>query len=358
MKTSVSPLWAQLRAELQILARNGEQLLLTLIIPVMLLVFFGMTDVLPTGFDDHMDFLTPGVIALAIMSSSMVSLGIATGFERSYKVLKRLGVTPLGRPRWLIAKVITILVVQFIQLGILIPVALLLDWPMHDIAEEYLYSVHMFQHMSLTYFVPPLLILAIPEWFIRTLVGEGRAYRALRFMCHPVRAALLFNVGLMVSHIPGVVNASVSNGPLHYTVHILLVLSSMLMWMPVCGPIREFHLTSMSKMIYLFLNSVVATVPAGWLTFAEGVVYKHYNIPVRVWGISIGDDQQIAGAMMKLGGSAFLWTIIGVMFIKNFVFTFRRENESAYVREEEELTTADVERAFSASPPQPEPNNR
>jgi putative membrane protein len=229
---------------------------------------------------------------------------------------------------------------------------------MHDIAEEYLYSVHMFQHMSLTYFMPPLLILAIPEWFIRTLVGEGRAYRALRFMCHPVRAALLFNVGLMVSHIPGVVNASVSNGPLHYTVHILLVLSSMLMWMPVCGPIREFHLTSMSKMIYLFLNSVVATVPAGWLTFAEGVVYKHYNIPVRVWGISIGDDQQIAGAMMKLGGSAFLWTIIGVMFIKNFVFTFRRENESAYVRKEEELTTADVERAFNASPPQPEPNNR
>ena len=132
----------------------------------------------------------------------------------------------------------------------------------------------------------------------------------------------------------------------------------MLMWMPVCGPIKEFHITPMSKMIYLFLNSVVATVPAGWLTFAEGVVYKHYNIPVRVWGISIGDDQQIAGAMMKLGGSAFLWTIIGVMFIKNFVFTFRRENESAYVREEEELTTADVERAFSASPPQPEPNNR
>jgi ABC-2 type transport system permease protein len=98
MKVSSSPFRAQLRAELQILARNGEQLLLTLIIPVILLVFFGTTDVLPTGFDDHMDFLTPGIIALAIMSSSMVSLGIATGFERSYKVLKRLGVTPLGRP--------------------------------------------------------------------------------------------------------------------------------------------------------------------------------------------------------------------------------------------------------------------
>ena len=132
MKVSSSPFRAQLRAELQILARNGEQLLLTLIIPIILLVFFGTTDVLPTGFDDHMDFLTPGIIALAIMSSSMVSLGIATGFERSYKVLKRLGVTPLGRPRWLAAKIVTVLLMQIIQLIILIPVALLLDWQSAD----------------------------------------------------------------------------------------------------------------------------------------------------------------------------------------------------------------------------------
>jgi ABC-2 type transport system permease protein len=75
-----------------------------------------------------MDFLTPGIIALAIMSSSMVSLGIATGFERSYKVLKRLGVTPLGRPRWLAAKIVTVLLMQIVQLIILIPVALILDW--------------------------------------------------------------------------------------------------------------------------------------------------------------------------------------------------------------------------------------
>lgn len=132
MKVSSSPFRAQLRAELQLLARNGEQLLLTLIIPVMLLVFFGTTDVLPTGFADHMDFLTPGIIALAIMSSSMVSLGIATGFERSYKVLKRLGVTPLGRPRWLAAKIVTVLLMQIVQLIILIPVALLLDWNSGD----------------------------------------------------------------------------------------------------------------------------------------------------------------------------------------------------------------------------------
>lgn len=232
------------------------------------------------------------------------------------------------------------------------------DWPVHDIAEEYLYSVHMFQHMALTYFMPPLVVLATPEWFVRTLVGNGRAYRALRFFTFPVRAGLLFNLGVVISHIPGVVNASVSNGPLHYFVHVLLVLTSILMWMPVCGPLKELQMAPMPKMIYLFLNSVVATIPAGWLTFAEGVVYKHYNIPTRVWGVSVSNDQQIAGAIMKLGGSIFLWTIIVAMFIKHFVKTFRDENKDDYVRKEEVLTTADVERAFQATPPAEEPTSR
>ena len=231
------------------------------------------------------------------------------------------------------------------------------DWPMHDIAEEYLYSVHMFQHMSLTYFMPPLVVLATPEWFVRVLVGNGRAYRALRFFTFPVRAGLLFNLGVVVSHIPGVVNASVSNGPLHYFVHVLLVLTSILMWMPVCGPLKELQMASMPKMIYLFLNSVVATIPAGWLTFAEGVVYKHYNIPTRVWGVSVSNDQQIAGAIMKLGGSIFLWTIIVAMFFRHFVKTFRDENKNDYDKVESILTTADVARAFEATPPAEEPTS-
>ncbi|MEY2610202.1 MAG: hypothetical protein RLZZ128_851, partial [Actinomycetota bacterium] len=123
------PFRSQLRAELTVVLRNGEQLLLTLIIPVLLLVFFSTVDVLPTGdVREAIDFLTPGVLALAVMSSAMVSLGIATGFERGYKVLKRLGATPLGRPRWLAAKITSVILVQVIQLVVLVPVALALGW--------------------------------------------------------------------------------------------------------------------------------------------------------------------------------------------------------------------------------------
>ena len=118
----------QLRAELRRVAGNGEQLLLTLGIPVLLLVFFSLVDVLPTDTNEPIDFLAPGILALATMSTAMVSLGIGTGFERSYHVLKRLGTTPLGRPRLIAAKIGSVIVVQIVQFAVLIPVAYALGW--------------------------------------------------------------------------------------------------------------------------------------------------------------------------------------------------------------------------------------
>jgi ABC-2 type transport system permease protein len=124
----MSMLRAQLRAELQATMRNSEQLLLTLGIPVMLLVFFSLVDILPTGTKDPIDFLAPGVLALAVMSAAMVSLGIGTGFERSYKVLKRLGTTPLGRGRLIVAKILSVVIVELVQFAVLIPIAYALGW--------------------------------------------------------------------------------------------------------------------------------------------------------------------------------------------------------------------------------------
>ena len=123
---------AQVRAEVTMTLRRGESLLLTLGIPVLLLVFFSLVDVLPTpsDIDDPVDFLAPGILALAVMSTAMVSLAIATGFERGYGVLKRLGSTPLGRPRLLAAKTLAVLAVEIVQVAVLVPVALVLGWRM------------------------------------------------------------------------------------------------------------------------------------------------------------------------------------------------------------------------------------
>jgi ABC-2 type transport system permease protein len=124
----MSRLGSQVRTEVGLVVRNGEQLLLTLVIPVMLLVFFSLVDVLPTGGVDAVEFLAPGILALAVMSTAMVSLGIATGFERSYHVLKRLGTTPLGRPRLVAAKTLAVAAVELVQFAVLIGVAALLGW--------------------------------------------------------------------------------------------------------------------------------------------------------------------------------------------------------------------------------------
>ena len=200
-------------------------------------------------------------------------------------------------------------------------------WPIHQIGEDYLYSVHMLQHMMLSYLMPPLVLLATPEWLLRVLVGSGRVYRAVCFAARPVIAGVTFNIIVMVTHIPGVVNTSTTSGPLHYSIHLLVVLSAVLMWMPVVGPLRELHMSYGGKMIYLFLQSVVPTVPAAWLTFAEGAVYSHYgHQPVRVWGLSVTNDQQIAGAIMKIAGGMYLWSIVIFMYFRRFAKGWTDEN--------------------------------
>jgi ABC-2 type transport system permease protein len=129
-----APLARQVRAqaamEARLLLRNGEQLLLAVVIPVVVLVG-GVVGAERVGLDlDHppVDALTPGVLALAIMSSAFTSVAIATGFERRYGVLKRLGASPLPRSGLLAGKVVALLAVEVLQIAVLSAVALALGW--------------------------------------------------------------------------------------------------------------------------------------------------------------------------------------------------------------------------------------
>ncbi|GHE54991.1 transport permease protein [Streptomyces longispororuber] len=113
------------------LLRNGEQLLLTVVIPTLLLVLFSAVDVVDTGEGKAVDFLTPGVLALAVLSTAFTGQAIATGFERRYGVLKRLGASPL--PRWALmaAKTLSVLVTEVLQVLLLTVIALALGWSPH-----------------------------------------------------------------------------------------------------------------------------------------------------------------------------------------------------------------------------------
>lgn len=115
----------QTRYELLLTLRRGENILITLIVPVLLLIFFTSLNIVPAVNGGAINFLLPGILALAIMAAGMVNLGIATAYERYYGVLKRLGSSPLPRSGLIIAKVISILILEVVQVILLIGVAIL-----------------------------------------------------------------------------------------------------------------------------------------------------------------------------------------------------------------------------------------
>ena len=230
------------------------------------------------------------------------------------------------------------------------------DWPMHDIAEEYLYSVHMVQHLLISFVVPPLLLMAVPEWLARLIVVDGsRSARVIRRLTHPLVAGVVFNALQGLMHWNTIVELSVRSGPFHYSMHLLVFASALAMWTPVVGPLRELHLSEPAKMVYLFAMSIVPTVPAAWLTFAEGSVYPVYDHAQRLWGISVTADQQAAGAVMKVLGGFYLWTLIAIKF---FRYSAAQRHADATERRlrfaANTLTTADVEAEFErlGTPPQ------
>jgi len=130
---AAAPAWrstlAMTAMELRLALRRGETLVATVVLPVVVLVFFSSVLVIPSGAGRPVEFLLPGSIAFAVIATSLVSLGITTGYDRFYGVLKRLGGSPLSRPELLTAKILAVLAVEAVQVALLVVVATMgLGW--------------------------------------------------------------------------------------------------------------------------------------------------------------------------------------------------------------------------------------
>ncbi|MFC7216573.1 ABC transporter permease [Streptomyces polyrhachis] len=119
---------AQAALETRLMLRNGEQLLLTIVIPAVVLALFSTVDVIDTGAGRRVDFLAPGAIALAVLATSFTGQAIGTGFDRRYGVLKRLGASPLPRAALMAAKTVSVLLTQLLQIALLSAIAFALGW--------------------------------------------------------------------------------------------------------------------------------------------------------------------------------------------------------------------------------------
>ena len=192
------------------------------------------------------------------------------------------------------------------------------DWPVHDIAEEFNYSMHMVQHLVLSMVAAPLLLLGTPAWMLRSILRPpSQLFRAVRFLSRFLPALIVFNVVLVLTHWPAIVDASLENHLLHFLVHALIFVSALIIWMPVLSPLPEIpRLSPPPRMIFLFLQSVVPTIPASFLTFGSSPLYHFYDGVPHLWGLSTLDDQRLAGLIMKIGAGLLLWMLIAVIFFR------------------------------------------
>jgi putative membrane protein len=192
------------------------------------------------------------------------------------------------------------------------------DWPVHVVAERMNYSVHMVQHLLFAMVAAPLLLLGTPGWLARwVLRPPSVAFRAVRMLSRFLPALIVFNVVLVVTHWPWLVDQSLRSGAVHFGLHALLFVSSLIVWMPVLSPLPEIpRLAVPVRAVYLFLQSVVPTVPASFLTFGHAPLYKFYVGLPHLWGLSTLEDQQMAGLIMKIGAGMLLWALIAVLFFR------------------------------------------
>ncbi len=190
-------------------------------------------------------------------------------------------------------------------------------WPIHDLAERYLYSVHMTQHLLFTLVAAPILIAGTPPWMLREFLRPALVRRVFRFMTRPLVALIFFNATLLFTHWPEIVAASVGSEWLHFALHVLIVTSALVMWWPVMSPLPELPpLPAPGQMLYLFLQSLAPTIPASFLTFGHTLLYPVYGTFPRIWGIPALEDQLMAGLIMKIVGGLILWGVIASIFFR------------------------------------------
>lgn len=199
--------------------------------------------------------------------------------------------------------------------------------PLDGLADSYLISAHMLQHLMFTMVSPPLLLLGMPPWLVRPIVCRRYVFPAVRFLTRPLIAFSIFNLTLLFVHLPPAIAAEIAHEEtVHFGSHLLLIGTALLMWWPVLSPLPELpRLSYPLQMVYLFVQSFVPAVLSAFLIFSGTVFYPFYLTTPKLWGISAIGDQRIGGAIMKLGGTAILWTLMAIIFFRWFAEEERQE---------------------------------
>lgn len=192
-----------------------------------------------------------------------------------------------------------------------------LDWPIGALGAGYLASVHMLQYLLIALLAPALILLGIPASVWSKQAGGVLHGRLARLLFHPLVTLGLFNLVLFYTHLPFVVDGLMPTQLGSFAIDMLWFAAGMLFWWPVLVPVPSRPGFSYPmKMGYLFLNTVLGTMPYAFLTFGELPFYGIYELSPPMGGFTARQDQQVAGLLMKVGGGVISWTAITILFFR------------------------------------------
>ena len=196
--------------------------------------------------------------------------------------------------------------------------------PLDDLAEHYLFTAHMLQHLLITLVAAPLLLAGTPGWLLRELLAATRLTGFARWARHPLVAYSGFNLIFSLAHVPAVYELALSNPALHATEHLLFLLAAILMWIPVLSPAPGVlpRYPALGQVLYLFLQTVPASLVGALLAASGGAFYPTYVLAPRLFGLSAVEDQQLGGLIMWVGSGLYFLIATAVVF---FAWASREE---------------------------------
>lgn len=181
----------------------------------------------------------------------------------------------------------------------------------------YSLTMHMIQHLLLTLVAAPLLLKGTPGWLLRPVVRIPGVLELGRFLTGPVTAFIVYNAIFSLWHVPRFYELTLNSEPVHILEHGMFFLSAVLAWWPICSPLDELPPVSPGvAVIFLFLQSIPATVLGAILTFASEPLYRSYMRGPFLWGMTPLTDQQLAGLLMWVPASLVFLGVLAVIFIR------------------------------------------
>jgi putative membrane protein len=186
-----------------------------------------------------------------------------------------------------------------------------------DTLSGYSLSMHMVQHILLTLVAPPFMLAGTPRWLLRPLLRIPYAVRFGRFITNPIVVFLIFNIVFVVWHVPANYDLTLRVLPVHILEHAMFFGTAVLAWWPTFGPLDEVPAAHpLAQTAFLFFQALPTTILGAVIAFASEPLYPHYTTVPRLWGMSVLDDQQLAGLIMWVPGSLVYFGVLTVVFIR------------------------------------------